>query len=255
LSRLRPARLLSVWLLLGPWPGAPAGEPPVRVSVAVSLRPAVEDAVAGYRVARPGVEVVLNSGASGVLLQQVLRGAPSDALISASPREIDRLLDEGLVLEATRRRIASNSLVVVVPRASAPPARLRDLAGSDFAALSVANPKTAPLGRYTRQALEAASLWSRLGPRLVLAENARQTLDYVARGEVEAGIVYATDARLLAARLRIGPAIPVELHEPIAYEAVVLVDARRPEEAAALLDWLASESGREPFARRGFLPP
>jgi molybdate transport system substrate-binding protein len=132
---------------------------------------------------------------------------------------------------------------------------LDGLAASRFSKVAIANPRTAPLGRYTRQALEAAGLWDGLASRLVSAENARQTLDYVARGEVDAGIVYASDTRLLAGRVTAGPAVSSELHEPIVYEGVVLADTRRAGQAAALLEWLASEPGRRSFVRHGFLLP
>jgi molybdate transport system substrate-binding protein len=247
--------LLVASLTLGPGSSVPAAEPTLHVSAAISLRPALEEAFAGYASTAPDVRVVLNSGGSGVLLQQARRGAPVDLLISASSHEIEILVDEGLTLAGTRRSIASNRLVVVVPRDGAPPAALDDLLGARFERLAVANPKTAPLGRYTRQALEGAGIWSRLTPRPVTAENARQTLDYVARSEVDAAIVYATDARLLADRLQIGPTIHPELHDPIAYEGVVLAHTRRAAQATDLLDWLASARGREPLARHGFLAP
>ena len=237
---------------IGCWPALAATGQPIRVSVAVSLRPALEDAVA----ARPGgPEVLLNAGGSAVLLHQVRRGAPADALISASPEEIDRLVDEGLADPATRRRIASNRLVVVVPPSVAPPDGVADLARPAFHHVAVGNPKTSPLGRYTRRALDALGLWDELAPRLVLAENARHALDYVARGEVAAAVVYATDARLLGDRVRAGPTIPAGLHDPILYEGVVLRDTRLPDETSALLDWLASEPGRAVLARHGFGPP
>jgi molybdate transport system substrate-binding protein len=240
---------------LGGWSAAPAAAPPLRVSVAVSLRPALADAVASWRTTRADVPVALNSGASGVLVQQVRRGAPADLLIAASSLEVDGLLQDGLAQGGTRRRLASNRLVIVVPRGAVPPAEIGGLFADRFALVALGNPKTAPLGRYTRQALSGAGLWPALEPRAVQAESARQTLDYVARGEVDAGIVYATDARLGGSRVLGGPEFPDELHEPIAYDGVVLSGARRAGDAAALLDWLASEAGREVFARHGFLPP
>jgi molybdate transport system substrate-binding protein len=225
------------------------------VSVAVSLRPALAEAVDVWRGIRADVPVTLNSGASGVLVQQLRRGAPADLFIAASPIEIDGLIEEGLARQGTRRRLASNRLVIVVPRGAVPPDEIEGLLAARFAIVALGNPKTAPLGRYTRQALRGAGLWPALEPRAVQAESARQSLDYVGRGEVDAGIVYATDARLGGARVLTGPELPAELHEPIAYDGVVLAGARRAADAAALLDWLASESGREVFARHGFLPP
>ena len=138
MTPVRLALLLSVGLAFGGAPAAGAGEPPLSVSVAVSLRPALEQALVLYRVEAPGVDVLLNSGASGVLLQQARRGAPADALISASSREIDILVDEGLALSGTRRQIASNTLVVLVPRGSEPPETIDGLSASRFSRLAVA---------------------------------------------------------------------------------------------------------------------
>jgi len=228
--------------------GPRAGTRPIRLSVAVSLRPAVEEATAGQTVQ-------LNSGGSGVLFQQIRRGAPADILISASPREIARLLEEQLALQPTRRRLATNRLLVVVPRDAAPPSSFTELARTEFEKIVVANPRTAPLGRYTRQALEAAGLWEALQTRLVFVEDARRAVNLVSRGEVSAGIVYSTDARLRADRLQPGPTIPSALHDVAIYEGIVLRDAANVEDAVRLLDRLASQVGREVFARHGFSPP
>jgi len=109
-----------------------AGQDVLQVSVAVSLLPAVREAVESYRGQEPSVEVLLNAGGSGVLLQQALRGAPVDVLISASPVEIDRLVAEQRALPETRRRIASNRLVVVTPPSRPVPAGLDDLLRPEF---------------------------------------------------------------------------------------------------------------------------
>ena len=91
-----------------------------------------------------------------------------------------------------------------------------------------------------RMALRSAGLWERLQPRAILAENARHILDYVARGEVAAGLVYETDLRLAAGRVVAGPEIAPDLHDPILYEAVTMVDAAHPSAAAAQTQALQS---------------
>jgi len=230
---------------------ADAGEP-LRISVASSLKPAVSEALDGFPSEEPPL---LNAAASGVLLQQAVRGAPVDVFLSASPLEIERLVSEGLALGGSRRLFASNRLVVIAPCDAPAPGALDELRQSRFDRIAVANPRTAPLGRYTRQALEAVGLWEALAPRRVLGENARQVADYVSRGEAPAGIVYRTDAMLLVGRVCVGLEIPSELHSAVAYEGVVIRDTARPREAEALLDWLASGDGRAALARHGFLPP
>ena len=87
------------------------------------------------------------------------------------------------------------------------------------------------------------------------AENARQVIEYVARGEVAAGIVYRTDARLLGQSVVTGPEVPSHLHAPIIYEGIVLVSTRKQLASASFLDWLASESGQAALARHGFRAP
>jgi len=249
--------LRGVLLLLacgGP-PLAAAEQATLHLSVAVSLRPAVEQAVAAYRLQHPSVDVLLNAGGSGVLLQQALRGAPVDVLISASSEEIDRLIAQARALPASRRRIASNRLVVVTPPALPVPARLEDLVRPEFDRIAVGNVRTAPLGRYTREALRALGLWERIRGRLVPAENARQVVEYAARGEVAAGIVYRTDARLLGDRVVTGPEVPSHLHAPIIYEGVVLAAPERQRTSVSFLNWLASEPGQATLARHGFRSP
>jgi molybdate transport system substrate-binding protein len=235
--------------------GDPTAAAALHVSAAVSLRPALQQAIAAYRSQHPSVDVLLNTGGSGVLLQQALRGAPVDVLISASPEEIDRLIAEARALPASRRRIASNGLVIVTPPALPVPARLEDLLRPEFDRVAVGNARTAPLGRYTREALRALELWERILGRLVPAENARQVIEYVARGEVAAGIVYRTDARLLQDRVVTGPEVPSHLHAPITYEGVVLATPGKQAASVSFLDWLASEPGRAVLARHGFRSP
>lgn len=245
---------LALTLLVWSAARAPAAEA-LHVSVAVSLKPAFEEIARSFEGRWPGVEVRLNAGASGVLLQQTRHGAPTDLFVSASPAEIDRLESEGRVAAGSRRSVAANRLVVIVPAGRTPPETLGELARPVYDRLAAGNPRTAPVGRYADEALRSLGLWETLGPRLIYAENARQVLDYVSRGEVAAGLVYESDAMLLPERVTRGPLVPSGSHAPILYQAVVLGDAHRPEEARALLGFLLSEAGRDILKRHGFAAP
>jgi molybdate transport system substrate-binding protein len=234
---------------------AAGGATSLSVSVAVSLQPAIEEAVREYRSDHPKLRVALNSGASGVLLQQARRGAPVDVFISASPLELDRLETAGRLRAGSRRDLASNELVVVVPRGTRVPTSVDDLRRAEYDLIAVGNPKTAPVGRYTEQALDTLDLDEVLGDRLVLAENARQLVDYVARGEVAAGLAYRTDAQLLADRLSVGAAVPPRAHSAVIYQGAVLSATAHPELAEGLLAFLVSAEGQRILRRFGFLPP
>ena len=151
--------------------------------------------------------------------------------------------------------MASNRIVVVVPASGKPPGRIEELAGPAFDLVAVGNPRTAPLGRYSKEVLETLGLFETLRPRLVQGENARQVLDYVVRGEVAAGLVYRTDADLAAGGVVVGPEAPADSHSPILYEGVVLGGSAEPELAGAFLEYLASAEGGRVLERFGFLSP
>jgi len=236
-------------------PGSVAAERSILVSVAISLEPALSELAALFERSHQGTELLLNAGGSGVLSQQARRGAPVDLFVSASPVELDRLEAEGLLSPSERRIVASNRLVIVVPRGTTPPARVEELIDRRFDRIAVGNPATAPVGRYTRQALDALGLWDSLAPRLVQGENARQVLDYVSRGEASAGLLYRTDADLLPDRVELGPELPAGSHQPIRYEAAVLNDAEQARLAGEFLDLLVSETGLQVLRSHGFADP
>ena len=229
-----------------------ASERSVWVSVAISFKPVLQEMAEVFEAAHADTRILLNAGGSGLLLQQARRGAPVDLFISASPAEIDRLDREHRLAAGSRRSIASTSLVVVVPEGGTPPRDLRDLLQPSYRRIAVGNPGTAPVGRYARQAFIASGVWDTLRPRLILAENARQVLDYVARGEVEAGVVYRTDTRLLGDAVVEGPPLPAGSHPPVLYEGAVLAGSGQERLAMELLESLRSPAGQRVLRRHGF---
>ncbi len=196
----------------------------------------------------------LNAGGSGILAQQIRRGAPADVLVSASSDEIERLTNEGLLRADSRRTIAANRLVLVLPTGTRAPTRLAEIVEPRFERIVIGNPKTAPVGRYARELLEALELWEPLASRLVLAENARQAVEYVARGEVTAGLVYATDAALVEGKLQAALPVPGGVGPAIVYEAAVVASSSRPRLAQAFVDSLGTDTARQVLGRHGFSP-
>jgi len=247
----RIVAILAAAVLAG-WPAARAEREDLLVSVAASLKGVMDEVVESYGALYPATEVALNAAASGVLLSQIEHGAPVDLFVSASHAEIDRLEAKGLV--RTRQVIASGEIVVAVPKGASPPDSFAGLADPRFARIAIGNPSTVPVGRYARESLQALGAWEALASRLVFAADARQVLDWVERGEVDAGVVYGTDALAGAGRVAAGPAAPAGSHGRILYEGAVLESAAGARPALHLLEFLRSEAGQEILARRGFLP-
>ena len=226
----------------------------ITVSAAASLSNAFRELAAAYQAKHADVEVLLNFAPSDALLQQLGAGAAIDVLATADEATMDKAVARKLVNAATRRDFAANTLVVVTPRDSA-------LALSALAALkdpaiqriALGNPAGVPAGRYAQEALSEAGLWPLAEGRAVFAQSVRQALDYVARGEVDAGFVYATDARMHADKVKVAMTAPTAT--PIVYPLAVTSSSQHADSAAAFADFIASPDGQAILARFGFKAP
>ena len=243
--------LLPFVLLLG---AVPASAAALTVSAASSLTESFQAVARAYEQVHPGTQVDLNFAASGVLLQQISRGAPVDVFASADLPTMERAAQRGLLLTGSRHVFARNTLwVVVPPRTAVPPRRLQALADRGVQRIALGNPDSVPAGHYAVQALRRAGVWSALEGKVIRTQNVRQSLDYVARGEVDAGFVYATDAQAMPARVSRAFEVPVE--GGIAYPLAALKDTRQPAEAQRFIAFVRSPQGQAILRRHGFSAP
>lgn len=245
------ARCLAFALLAACTASAAASE--LIVSAAASLADAFREVAAAYEAARPQDKVLLNLAASDALLAQILKGAPADVLATADEATMDRAQRQRAVIAGTRSDFAGNRLVLAVRAGGAAPVgALRDLAGPRVTRIAIGNPASVPAGRYARAALVAAGLWSAVQPRLVFAGNVRQALDYVARGEVDAALVYATDVAIGAPRVR--SVADVATPAAIRYPVAVVASTRNEASARAFARFLTEPRAQAILQRRGFAP-
>ena len=226
----------------------------LTVSAASSLTNAMRDIGPLFEAAHPGTQLQLNFGASGALLQQIAKGAPADVFASADQETMNQAQTQGLIETAQRLNFASNALVVVVPTAAAQaPIALTDLTQPRYARIAIGLPASVPVGRYTKGVLEAARLWGAIEPKMIGANNVRQALDYVARAEVDAGFVYATDAALMADKVKLALRVPTA--QPILYPVAPLVGAPNADGARRFVDFLLTPPAQAVLARYGFGKP
>jgi molybdate transport system substrate-binding protein len=247
-------RLAVLILLLAFTSVAQAQE--ATISAAISTKEAVEELGRGFMAARPGVTLRYNFGSSGELQKQIEAGAPVDLFISAAQRQMDELQQKKLIVATTRAVFARNVLTVIKPTDSkidiSKPA---DLLDARVTKIVVGSPKTVPAGQYAEESLKTLGLSDKLQPKLVFSENVRQALDYVARGEVDAGFVYTTDAATRGQQVKEAFRPAEDTYRPVLYPAAVVTGARQPALAQAFLDLLVGGDGRAVFARFGFQPP
>jgi len=224
----------------------------ITVSAGASLRDAFGEIGKQYE-SRTGSKVNFNFGASGALQKQIESGAPVDVFASAGRPQMDALSSQGLIEPGTQRDFARNVLVLVVPAdTTSGPTSFTDLGGAKVTRLAVGNPKTVPVGQYAQQALTRLGLWQQLQSRLILAEDVRQTLDYVARGEVDAGIVYASDVRAADNKVRKVATAPADLHDPILYPIAVVRASSGKDAARAFIDAVMNDEGQRTLEKYGF---
>ena len=225
----------------------------IVVSAAASLKDAFQDIGRTFE-ADSGVKVQFNFGASGVLQKQIEGGAPVDVFASAGQGQMDALEARDLIAKDTRHNLAGNALVLVTSPDN--PLGLKSFDGLDnpnLQRLAIGNPKTVPAGQYTRQLLQNLKVWENLQSRLVFAEDVRQVLEYVARGEVDAGIVYASDVSVAHGKVAVVARAPAKFHDPILYPIAVVKDSRHAAAAKRFLERALGADGQAVFEKYGFL--
>jgi len=253
---LRPGgRLRRVALALWAFTLVSAHAADLTVSAAASLTNAFKDLGPVFEAANPGTQVLFNFGASGALLQQIAKGgAPVDVFASADQETMDQAQSQGLVQAAQRRDFVSNTLVVIVPASAGNvPKAVSDLTRAGYPRIAIGLPASVPVGRYTKRVLEAAGLWAAIEPRMVGATNVRQALDYVARAEVDAGFVYATDAALMPDKVKVALTVPTQ--RPVRYPAAPIAASANAAMAMKFVDFLQSARAQAVLARYGFGKP
>jgi molybdate transport system substrate-binding protein len=224
----------------------------INVAAAISLKEAMLQIAAGYE-AETGNHVDFTFGSSGQLMAQIKSGAPVDAFISAADKQVADLEKLGLIDPNSRRNIASNTLVLILPaNTKIRVSGFQDLADPAVGKVAIGEPRTVPAGQYAQQVLHKLGLEPALTGRLIYGSNVRQVLDYVERGEVSAGIVYRTDAMLAGASVKVAAAADDSTYEPINYPAVIINASKKQPIAREFLDYLASDEARSVMKSKGF---
>ncbi|MDO4640808.1 MAG: molybdate ABC transporter substrate-binding protein [Neisseria sp.] len=245
-------KILTALFLSAAIPASFAAE--ITVSAAASLSDAFKDIAAQYEKQYPDAKVKLNTAASGVLLQQAAKGAPVDVLAFADQKTMDMAAQQDLIVPASHKNFALNTLVVVAPIDSKLSVKsLKDLQQPDIKRIASGNPDSVPAGRYAQNAMEKAGVWAQISPKIVRTQNVRQSLDYVARSEVEAGFVYNTDAKLQKDKVKVLWTVP--LAQPVTYPIAVAKDSRSQVEAKRFADYVLSGKGQQVLQRYGFSKP
>jgi molybdate transport system substrate-binding protein len=235
-------------------PAAQQAQPvEINISAAVSLKDALAEIQKNYQAKNPNVKLVYNLGASGSLQKQIEQGAPADIFISAAPKQMNELEGKNLMNKATRKNLVENKLVVVVPKDSKLNiAKYEDLTQAAVQKLALGETATVPAGQYAQQVLQKLGLWDKVKDRVVFAKDVRTVLAYTETGNVEAGIVYKTDA-ISSDKVKVAAVAPEGSHEPIVYPVAIATNSKQQKAAEAFVEYLFSAESKAVFEKNGFV--
>lgn len=236
--------------------GRPTADPggTVEVFAAASLTDAFEEIAAGFEAEHPDVDVTFSFAGSSALVQQLLNGAPADVLATADERTMDQLreasrADDGPVQDDPQV-FARNHLSLVVPAGNpGDVSGLADLADDDlFVGLCAAE---VPCGALAAEVLDAEGV----SPAVDSHEpDVRSLLTKLVAGELDAGLVYRTDARAAGDDVEVVEAPALE-SGTTSYPIVALTAGDNPAGGAAFADHVRSDAAQEILRRHGFAAP
>lgn len=222
----------------------------LTVSAATSLKEVMREIKQLYTTQQPNVTITYNFGASGSLQQQIEQGAPVDVFISAAAQQMDALQEKRLIVTNTRQNILSNEVVLIAPKNS-PLSTFKDLTSDHVKKIALGEPKTVPAGKYGQEVLTSLKIFNLLTPKLIFAKDVRQVLSYVETGNVDAGIVYLTDAKS-SKSVKVVATASAQSHSPIIYPVAVIKDSKNINTAKNFVQFLSSKQAADIYQKYGF---
>ncbi len=224
----------------------------LNVSAAASLTDALKEINVLYLQENDNVTITANFASSGTLQQQIEQGAPVDVFISAASAQMDTLQQKDLILNDTRRDLLNNRVVLIVPMDSTLNITgFNDLVEDKVTRIAIGDPQSVPAGKYALQAFDELGITVQVEPKEVLGNDVRQVLTYVETGNVDAGIVYATDA-LTSDKVRVVGSAPAGINAKIVYPVAVIKASKNAGTASDYLDFLFGNQAKTVFEEFGF---
>lgn len=224
----------------------------ILVAAAASLRDAMEELQKMYKDKYPEVDITFAFGGSGSLQQQIEQGAPADIFISAAQKQMNVLIDEKLIIEKTKIDLLENKVVLIIPKDS----KLDIVSFEDILKASIialGDPASVPVGQYAEEIFNKLNILDDVNAKATFAKDVTEVLTWVSTGNVDAGVVYATDAALND-KVIIAARAPKDSYSKAIYQAAVVKNTKEEELAADFVHFLSSEEAKIIFKRYGFLP-
>lgn len=232
-----------------------ATEAPVELTIAAaaSLTDVTAEISQIYKIAAPNVTLTFTYGASGALQTQIEDGAPVDIFMSAAQKQMDALEEKTLLLDSSRANLLENKVVLIVPKDSALGlTSFEDLAKKDVKLVAMGDPASVPAGQYGEELLTNLGIKDAVEAKANFGTDVRQVLTWVESGEVDAGIVYATDAAT-SGKVTVVCEAPADSVKKIIYPVAILKASQYAQQAQSFIDFLKTDECVALFEKYGFI--
>jgi molybdate transport system substrate-binding protein len=251
----RTVGVVAAWMLLagcssgGPGSGHPTNE--LRVFAASSLTAAFTQIGSEFTDAHPDVTISFTFGSSTELADRIGRGESADVFAAAGGAAMDSVSAQpGL---SDRADFATNHLAILTPPDN--PANVVSLDSLTSPMAIAIGAEGVPIGDYTRRALDAQGLEHAVLTNVVANQpDDASIVAAVMSGDVDAGIVYASDIPITAGKLH-AVEIPARLNITAVYPIAVVAGTEHEAAARAFAAFVLGEQGQVVLESHGFGPP
>ncbi len=229
----------------------PKSKVTLTVSAAASLKDAMDELKDIYAEETPDVNVTCTYASSGSLQKQIENGAGVDVFLSAANKQMDALEDKELLEDGTRKTLLGNDLVLVIPEDSSLVSSFEDLTKDTVKQIALGEPGTVPAGQYAEETFTKMNILDKIKTKAVYGKDVKEVLTWVETGNVDAGVVYLSDA-ITSQKVKQVAKAPEDSHKPIVYPASVIKASKHKEEAKAFLEFLSGAKAKSVFEKYGF---
>lgn len=233
---------------------ATAQDEPVELTIlaAASLTDVCNEIKTNYEAAHENVTLNFSYGGSGALQTQIEEGAPADIFISAATKQMTALDEQGLMDSDSIIQLLENKVVLVVPADStADIASFEDVATDKVTMVALGEPGSVPVGQYSEEIYTTLNLFEQVKVKANYGSDVRTVLSWVETGEVDCGIVYATDA-YTTNQVKIVAEAPEGACKQVIYPAGIVKTTGNAEVAAEFMAYLQGEETLALFESYGF---
>ncbi len=237
---------------------APATEPvkeaesvEILIAAAASLQNAMEEIKPLYEAANKGVTLTFTFGSSGSLQEQIEQGAPVDVFMSAALKQMKALEEGGLILDGSKKELLENKVVLIVPSDSTLEIKnFKDITKAETIALG--DPASVPVGQYSEEIFSSLGMLDQVKEKATYGKDVTEVLTWIATGNADAGVVYATDAKS-SADVKVVAEAPEGSVSKAIYPVAVVKDSKVQDAAKTFVDYLASDEAIGIFEKYGFI--